>query len=181
MLKGTSKETKISVLPRMADPRKFSQQGIHLEGFVAVADLPRLASALASDRAAVTAKLEFGIGDEGRKVLSGHVNAQVEVVCQRCLDNLPLVIEADLNLAVVWDEDQAVNLPKYLDPWIHGEGPADLYGVIEEELLLELPLVAYHESECVEPERFHSGDVVEHTDTPNNPFQMLEQLKSSPK
>jgi len=181
MLKGTSKDTKSSVLPRMADPRKFAQQGIHLEGSVPVADLPRLASALASDKAAVTAELEFGISDEGRKVLNGHVSAQVEVVCQRCLDNLPLLVEADLNLAVIWDEDQAVSLPKYLDPWIHGEGQADLYGVIEEELLLELPLVAYHESECVEPERFHSGEIVEDTDTVNNPFQMLEQLKNSPK
>lgn len=177
MLKGTSHET----LPRLADPRKFAQQGITLNGSITLADMPRLTSALADDDASVAAELEFGIGDEGRKVLNGHASVQVKVICQRCLDSMPLDLEVDLNLAVVWDEDQAVSLPKYLDPWIHGEGQADLYEIVEEELLLELPMVAYHQSECVERERFTSGEVVEAAEPVKNPFQMLEQLKGSPK
>lgn len=177
MLKGTSHE----ILPRMADPRKFAQQGVIITGSVDVVEMPRLMSALANDNAEVVANLEFGIGDEGRKVLNGQVKAKVEVLCQRCLDYLPLELEADLNLAIVWDEDKAVALPKSIDPWIHGEGVADLYAMIEDELLLELPLVSYHESECVEPERFQSGKPVASAEPVKNPFQVLEQLKSSPK
>tara|TARA_B100000809_G_scaffold31000_1_gene26963 strand:+ start:6153 stop:6686 length:534 start_codon:yes stop_codon:yes gene_type:complete len=177
MLKGNSKD----ILPRMADPRKFAQQGISIEGLIAVAELPRLASALADDAAEVMAELEFSVAEEGRKVLRGRAKVQVQVVCQRCLDSMPLDLQVELNLAVVWDEDQAVTLPKYLDPWIHGEGPADLYSTIEEELLLDLPMVSYHEDECVARERFQSGEIVESPEPVDNPFQMLKQLKGTPK
>lgn len=177
MLKGTSQDT----LPRMVDPRKFAQQGISIDGVVAVAEMPRLLSALAGDSAEITAELEFCIAEEGRKTLRGKASSTVEVVCQRCLDSMPLELEVEFNLAVVWDEDQAVALPKYLDPWIHGEGVADLYSVIEEELLLDLPMVSYHEVECVARERFQSGELVETPEPVDNPFQMLKQLKGTPK
>ena len=177
MLKGNSQD----VLPRMADPRKFAQQGISVEGKIAVAELPRLASALADDAAEVMAELEFSIAEEDRKVLRGRAKAQVQVICQRCLGSMPLDLQVELNLAVVWDEDQAVTLPKYLDPLIHGEGPADLYSVIEEELLLDLPMVSYHDTECVARERFQSGEIEESPEPIDNPFQMLKQLKGTPK
>lgn len=172
----------ISSLPRDIDPRKFAQQGLSLEGKIAVSDLPRVAEVLAEPGTEVGVALTFDIDEQGLKVVSGSVGGTLSVVCQRCLEPLPLEVEAELKLALAWDEDEAKNLPRRFDPWIVGEGATDIYAIVEEELLLALPMVAYHEEPCIDATLYQSGEVEEADVEPKaNPFQMLEQLKSSPK
>lgn len=167
-------------LPRQGDPRKFAQQGISLEGFIPLTSLPRLAESLVHTNDQVAVKLDFGISEEGKKSVTGTANAGLPLVCQRCLAPVVVAVECQIALAVVWTEDSAKALPPHLDPWIVEEGPADLYDMVEEELLLNLPAVAYHEEQCVDPKLYTSGEPVV-VKKEKNPFQVLEQLKSSPK
>ena len=177
-----SKPQSENVLPRQVDPRKFAQQGVELKGTVAISALKRLSEALASTDGEVVLELSFGINEEHKRILTGTAQATVEVICQRCLDITPLTLEGNLSLAMVWSEEQAENLPKHLDPWIIGEGAADLYDIIEEELLLNLPMVSYHKEACVDKANFSSGEAVEEeVESVPNPFSVLEQLKGSPK
>jgi len=166
--------------PRQGDPRKFAQQGVSLNGHLAVKDLPRLTGALANAEGEVQAELEFAINEEGKRAVTGRAFGEVNLICQRCLEPVQVSLETDISLAVVWDEEAAKNLPAYLEPWIVGEGAADFYEMIEEELLLSLPAVAYHQEPCVDPGLYSSGKPVEVKET-KNPFKVLEQLKSSPK
>jgi uncharacterized protein len=173
------KTPSLKPLPKQGDPRKFAQQGISLDGFVPVADLPRLAESLQETTGEIQVDLAFGISVEKKKIVTGHASAELTLVCQRCLENVKVPVKSDISLGIVWDEEGAEALPEYLDPWITGEGIADLYDMIEVELLLSLPKVAYHEELCVDRQLFTSGKPVE-VKKPN-PFQVLEQLKSSPK
>jgi len=147
---------------------------------VPVAALPRLAEAVQEDTGDIQVDLAFGISVEKKKIVTGHAAAELVLVCQRCLGNVKVPVKSDISLGIVWDEEGAEALPEYLDPWITGEGVADLYDMIEEEMLLSLPAVAYHEEPCVDRQLFSSGKPVEVKKT-KNPFQVLEQLKSSPK
>ena len=174
------KTPSLKPLPKQADPRKFAQQGISLQGFIPVVELPRLAEAVEETTGEVQVELTFGINEEKKKVITGHASAELTLVCQRCLEKVNVPVESDISLGIVWDEEEAEKLPEYLDPWITGEGTADLYDMIEEEMLLSLPKVAYHEEQCVDRQLFSSGKPVEVKKT-KNPFQVLEQLKSSPK
>lgn len=167
-------------LPKQGDPRKFAQQGISLDGSVPVAALPRLVSALQEDSGEIQVSLVFGFNEEKKKVVTGRAAAELVLVCQRCLDKVSVPVESNISLGIAWDEEEAEKLPDYLDPWITGEGVADLYDMIEEEMLLSLPKVAYHEELCVDRKLFSSGKPIEVKKT-KNPFQVLEQLKSSPK
>jgi uncharacterized protein len=173
------KTPSLKPLPKQGDPRKFAQQGISLDGFVPVAELPRLAESLQETTGEIQVDLAFGISVEKKKIVTGHASAELTLVCQRCLENVKVPVKSDISLGIVWDEEGAEALPEYLDPWITGEGIADLYDMIEVELLLSLPKVAYHEELCVDRQLFTSGKPVE-VKKPN-PFQVLEQLKSSPK
>ncbi len=166
--------------PRQGDPRKFAQQGVSLSGSLAIVDMPRLAGALANTDGELEAELEFGINREGKRAVTGRAHGHVNLICQRCLEPVVVPLESDISLAVVWDEEAAKNLPTYLDPWIVGEGAADFYEMIEEELLLSLPAVAYHQEPCIDAKLYSSGKPVEVKET-KNPFKVLEQLKSSPK
>lgn len=167
-------------LPRQGDPRKFAQQGISLEGIIPIATLPRLGESLAQTDGYVRVKLVFGVGEDKKKIVTGRADAGLALVCQRCLKPVIVPVVCDISLAIVWTEDDAKALPHHLDPWITEEGAADLYDMIEDELLLNLPAVAYHEEQCVDQKLFSAGEPVV-VKKEKNPFQVLEQLKSSPK
>jgi len=170
-----------TILPRQVDPRKFAQKGISLSGRVPLAQMPRLSEAVQSGDEEVDVHLEFGIDQQRAKTLKGHAKASVSVVCQRCLQPTKLTLDADIALAVVWTEEQGQDLSKDLDPLILEEGPTDLYQVVEDELLLVLPMVAYHEEQCIDASSLSAGTEVQDDKVSDNPFKVLEQLKGSPK
>lgn len=168
------------ILPRQGDPRKFAQHGASLEGVIPVSELPRVIEATENSGGEIQVKLEFTISEERKKVVIGNASANLALICQRCLEPVVVPVESNISLAIVWDEEAAKALPERFDPWITGEGTADLYDMIEEELLLSLPAVAYHEEPCLDRKLYSSGKPVE-VKKEKNPFQVLEQLKSSPK
>ena len=167
-------------LPKQVDPRKFAQQGVILEGFLPLSQLPRVLEATESSNGNAEVQLEFKISEDGKKAVTGHATAELSMICQRCLGPVLVPVESNISLAIVWDEDAAKGLPEHFDPWILGEGVADLYDMIEEELLLSMPSVAYHDEPCIDRKLYSSGKPVE-AKKEKNPFQVLEQLKSSPK
>lgn len=174
------KTTSHKALPRQADPRKFAQHGVSLEGFILTSDLPRIVEATESAAGEIQVNLEFKISEEGKRVVVGRAHADMVLICQRCLEPVTLPVETSISLGIVWDEEAANKLPPHFEPWITGEGMADLYDMVEEELLLSLPAVAYHTEPCIDSKLYSSGKPVE-VKREKNPFQVLEQLKSSPK
>lgn len=169
-------------LPRDIDPRKFANQGITLAGSIALDALPRLTELVATAEGEINVVLAFDIDEQGFKVVNGDIAGSLALTCQRCLDPVVVPLQAALHVAVVWDEDAAKALPRTLDPWIVGEGVTDIYQIVEEEILLSLPMVAYHDEPCIETLQFQGDDVVaEDIEPADNPFKVLEQLKGSPK
>ncbi len=172
-----------SPLPRQIDPRKFAQQGIEISGSIELSDLSRLGELLFSSKGQVDAHLTFGIGEQRILNVAGRIDACVENICQRCLGGVSVELNCELNLAILWKEEDAQNLPKHFDPWIVGEGQTDIYQIVEDELLLSLPIVSYHDYECVPNTYFSAGEeeasrVIEQ-EPRVSPFQALEQLKGS--
>lgn len=170
-------------LPRQGDPRKYAQQGVEISGFVDLKQLPRLAAVVTGDSTKFAVVLSFKIDAEHKRVVQGRIEGEVGLTCQRCLEPVQVHLACDVNLAIVWDEEQAKTLSRDRDPWIAAEGPAELYDLVEEELLLSLPQVAYHDRECVPREYFESKapDSEAEEQPKHNPFQVLQQLKGTPK
>jgi uncharacterized protein len=165
-------------LPRLIEPRRFAHQGAVLRGVVPVAELHRLAEiGLAVD--AVQAELSFSLDEQRERIVSGQLQADLSLQCQRCLELMPVNLKCEINLALVRDEESARQLPGNYDPWIVAEEQADLYVLLEEEILLNLPYVVYHDSPCgslVHSQVEVAEEVV--SDKPN-PFQVLKQLKET--
>jgi len=164
-------------IPQTVDPRKLANQGVTLSGFFKPEQLSRVADAVVEISAPVATELNFFVDEQNLKRLTGSVEANVLVTCQRCLQPLPHTLSANIDLAMAWDEDAAKHIPAGMEAWIVGGDNADLCAVVEEELLLVLPYVNFHdESECKGESFFSTGEVEEVEDKPN-PFQILEQLK----
>ncbi|MCE2030223.1 YceD family protein [Sessilibacter corallicola] len=175
-----TQHTSRSSVPRFIDARKFAQQQGKIQGQLDLSSLPRILEVAQEKAGVVEVDLDFKIDDHGHSVVTGTIDTNFSVVCQRCLGPLPVSVSSDVNVAVTRDQADAKLLPRSLDPWIVEGESGDLHELIEEEILLELPMAPFHDYECVPDAMFSSGEEKQETKT-TNPFSVLEQLKGSPK
>jgi uncharacterized protein len=167
-------------LPKQVDIRKLIAADITLAAREPLASFERLCAMLESCSGDVEVELHFFVDPQGGRRIDGSVQTQVQVQCQRCLQPMPLELDSQFAVAVVWSDSDAEHLPRELDPYIVGEEPQDVRDLIEDELIISLPYVSYHEvGQCAlagytnpEPEPAAPAD------TKENPFKVLEQLKS---
>lgn len=167
-------------LPSQVDVRKLVRKGAEISTEFPVSQLPRFLGMLANTDGSITAVLRFYLDEQKIQRIDGEVTARTFVTCQRCLEAMPMTLDSHFELGVVRDEDRAKQLPGYLDPFIVGEELVNLADIVEEELMLSLPFVNYHDLEnCSRDEVFSTGDFEESVEEPaDNPFQVLERLKS---
>jgi uncharacterized protein len=168
-------------LPKQADLRKLTSSGVNLKSHLDVANFPRLANVVHQEQGQVDIDLHFGVDDQHIRYIAGSVNCKASVICQRCLEPVAIQFGSDMLLGIVWSEEKARHLPESMDPLIVVENElVDLNEVVEEELLLSLPFVSFHEmGECTGKQRYESfsEDMVAPV-VKENPFKVLEKLKT---
>lgn len=171
-------------VPVYVDTRRIFQQEAVVGGFVELERLPRFRQSLVSDEAEIQVELRFCEGDSGYREIHGHLQARVEVACQRCLEPMAIDLADQLSLALVRDDEQASRLKPELDPWICPDIKLVLADLIEEQLILSLPIVAAHEEGHCQADTgaaeltADTGEGIEE-EVKENPFAILEQLKKS--
>jgi uncharacterized protein len=129
------------------DGLEFARTGSRLEGTCPVADFPRLRDALHSSIGVLRYELR-GVGEEqGRPALQLRVAGSLQLVCQRCLGALehPLRIESVLQLAASQEEMDAQPLEAEGPEQIVAGREMPVHDLIEDELLLALPIAPRHE------------------------------------
>jgi uncharacterized protein len=171
---------------RPNDPRRVDVQAlaIHdgvIEGVTPLTELRRLRdpnddpAALVHWRARASRRERPGAAP----LVHLHLEAQADVVrtCQRCLEPMPIGLRVDRRLRFVRGEAEAARLDAASDEDVLALEPAlDVLALIEDELVLELPLVPRHER-CVDLSRLGSPQASGDHDTASHPFQALEALK----
>ncbi len=171
-------------LPKQVDIRKLIAADAEISAREPLQKFARLATMLAKTDGAeandVELKLHLYVDEAGNKRIDGNVHADVMVLCQRCLQPMPLPIDSTFSVGVVWSDEESNRLPKYLEPYIVDEGPQDIRDLIEDELILCVPYAAYHDDEnCAGEYRQEVAEEIVETEREEkpNPFQVLEQLK----
>ncbi len=167
-------------LPHTIDPRKLALSEVELTGRIPVSALHRACDALVDGSGELDVRLWFERDEFGASLIRGEFSTRLNLECQRCLGPVSVAVDGEINVAVVWTDDQAKALPRQYDPLICGE-ELDLYGLIEDELLLSLPLVPYHPVEaCAAKQGFSTGtfEEPETVQSKPNPFSVLAKLKS---
>ena len=169
-------------LPTLVDPRKLANQGIVLEGHFEEKHLPRLALAVESIESPLAALIKFEVDQVRAKVVNGTFEIAVMVTCQRCLEPVRVKLVADIAAQIIWSEDQIGKVSGDREPWIVGDKMVDLSAMLEDEVLLALPLVNYHEQGSCTGDTFISQDGPGSNEkddevVADNPFNILAQLK----
>ena len=168
-------------LPNTLDVRKAAGRGVSVSGTLKPIELPRFHGLLASEMGDISADLTFLRDEENRAVIELKFEATVSVICQRCLQAMPLDLAGDNVLGVVWTDEQAAHLPRHLDPLIVSEEGCNLWELVEDELILAMPPFSYHDTEdCKQILSEYTGPGPEEGESEKkpNPFDVLAQLKT---
>jgi uncharacterized protein len=159
--------------PRDVEP--LADQQAEFELAIPVADFPRVRVRLGGTVGTISGHVRFR-HESGFAVAALEVTGSVELVCQRCLQNLSWPIAGSALVALIATESQVDRVPEHLEPMLALGGRISLRDLVEEEVMLGLPIVPLHSDVSVcEPAMAvgeHSG---EHS-TVQRPFERLDEL-----
>ena len=139
-----------NLLPEFVDPMRLAETRQTLKGQVAVAAMPRLMAALdmlPPARGQVDVVLAFSVDGQGVRRVLGSLHAELDTLCQRCLQPMVLPLHVNIALGIVRALDEAEQLPDEYEPLVLASvtGGLPLASIIEDELLLALPVAPLHE------------------------------------
>lgn len=148
------------------------------EGTIELSSLNRLTSLVitdvqAPDQVLIQVKFEFLRNEFGKAVIKGHMNTTLTVECQRCLEPMTYHIDQDFELLVDASDEEVESFQ--LDTVYCDAGELDVFEVVEDELILALPIILMHEEQDCN-ELWKSETELEESDKPN-PFAVLSVLK----
>jgi len=167
-------------LPPTVEPYRAAANQEMIEGLVDLEKLTRLKDEVGQQQGNAIVKLQFDVDTQRRHLIDGELEADLMVPCRRCLQPMAVSVASHFKLAVVSDDALATEVPSDYEPVLVNDEQLDLLGVIEDELILSLPQVVYHdEADCaVSREQMSSGDAsIEKAARPDNPFDVLKSLK----
>lgn len=166
-------------LPEQLDFVQAARKASKINGYWPISRLERLAAIVLDDQANIEAELEFDVQDRLRTV-SGHVKATLIVTCQRCMQPMTLDLDTHFKLALVSDESRAGLLPEEFEPLMLDEdNRVNIPVMLEDELLLAVPLVALHDTECsdyLQEQKIRQASEEEQALKKDSPFSVLKDL-----
>ncbi|MCK7578363.1 MAG: YceD family protein [Chromatiales bacterium] len=180
-----------TVLPDHIDPWRAAKNGLSFAGELPLTRFPRLLEVGIVDEgeapAHVTYRLDFGRDAQRGTVLEGWARLRLRLLCQRCLSDVWLDLDAPLALRLVRIEANAKGSENDYEALVVTDDSLDPFELIEDELLLAIPPFPRHPvGECQAPEPA-SGDgsaasepdrpATEEPERAPNPFAVLERLK----
>lgn len=161
----------------IVDSVDFARRQEELRGKVAVADLERLREALFDTQGAVEFALS-GLNDaDGKPNLWLELQAVAHLTCRRCLGSLTFPVQVRKRFVLTRpDEDPGDVSDEALDvEHIPADAALDVISLVEDELLLGLPMSAAHKSGQCTPDAWNTEAA-----EADSPFVSLAGLKQAP-
>jgi uncharacterized protein len=155
-------------LPKWIDPKLLASQNQRLQGKVALAELSRVHDRLQEYKLGeVTIDWLFSLDEKRRPTIQGQLQTELIIQCQRCLQPISWSLDVPTGLIFLqYEPTFAEEFPSGFEAVQLEEIPLSLLALIEDEIILALPIVATHDT-C------HTNDYQMTADFTyrNNPFQ----------
>lgn len=167
-------------MPERLNPAELAASGAAFDGEVEPQALPRLREAVLGIDAPVMLALQFAESSSGHCVVEGRATTTVSLTCQRCMEPVRVELAPEFRFAVVETDEAAAALPDDLEPLVVDHRALTPATLIEDELLLALPIVARHAdpADCG-PRAGHMSAGEAGVAERENPFDVLKDLKSN--
>ena len=166
-------------------------QTYHGEGFLSIADLPRLAEEVScvgeGDGFHWQCQTYFDQPPTGKpnQILNLVLKGRIHLVCQRCLHDCGVMLDEQRQYLLVASEEEADTYPiedDQQEPLVASHH-FDLLETIEDEILLSLPLIPKHPDGTCKPLALAFGPkgpevpIKSEISDRENPFNVLKDMK----
>jgi len=166
------------------DVKAFAKAQMHLEGDTPVAEFERLAADCSGEvtgHVSWAAQGEMDPDQSGKGAAWLHLEAKatVPLTCQRCLQPVPVDLLIEQDFRFVADEATALaEDDESEEDLLVLEDSFDLMALIEDELLMSMPLVPMHPACLSEQAPTSAEEEAAMSQVKPNPFAVLASLKT---
>ena len=167
-------------LPEHIEPLRLARSQRLLKGRLPLSRMPRLVNSIEDDAGEIDVALKFDVDDSGIAWLEGQLEGTLPLCCQRCMQPLLMPIDTIFKLAMIESESEIEQLGEQYEPLLlEDDSLVSVVELVEDELLLELPIVPKHDTvECNAGEEIVEQVSEVKSDSKKNPFDVLADLKS---
>jgi len=133
------------VLPARLDPQVMADQNRELTGFVPSEGMLRLKNSVVSMEPMVAVCLQFSRGLYGLPRVTGWIKHTLGLRCERCLDEVAISLDQPIEVFIRLESEELPEITDNLEFYEYAGKSLELADLIEDELLLALPLFPKHE------------------------------------
>ncbi len=159
-------------LPASIEPLHLAKIGMTLTGSLPLVKMERIKESLCDSHGEVYIHWSFFQDDQRRSVIQGKIHTQLLLQCQRCLQPMTYQIDAPVALMIVSNGTEPDDLQIEYEMLELTDTSISLLTLVEDELILALPLVVMHEH-CPNNKFVNASS----EDLTYNPFHILTKLK----
>ena len=164
-------------LPRSIDIGRLAAGEHAWTGTLAGESLPRIHE-IGGSASEVAGSITLTVGHQ-HPGCRGDCRAVVTMDCERCHSPVSLAVEVAFDLIVVDRIAEADSYDAETPVVVAPRGWLDVITVLEDEIILGLPLIPMHEDMNCDGGQRQFGPADEPAPVRENPFQVLESLKRS--
>ncbi|NLD14531.1 MAG: metal-binding protein [Gammaproteobacteria bacterium] len=165
-------------IPNQVDPRRFADRALSFQGQFPQSCFARLAELVTRTDGEVKVSLSFLRDEQKLVVVRMSMSTQVVMTCQRCLEDALLPVGGDYQYVVIRPGSDTSLIPQEYDIIELDDEPLDVRALVEEELLLCLPIVPKHPDDaCEHPQGYVEAELNGEEVARSNPFSVLAQLR----
>lgn len=157
----------------------LADEGAGIDRRYPIAHFARLADTVSGKRGQALVRFEFARAGGGIPACEMELEALVTLTCQRCLEPFEQALRSSTKLAFVTSEEETGEVPEGYEVVPTPNARVDLVELVEDELLLSLPVVALHGegTQCAGAARQAEDDGREERPAETHrPFAQLQDL-----
>ena len=132
-------------LPSRVDPQVMADQEKELTGSISVKHMFRLQNLSNPLEPIAAVSLRFSRGLFGLPNITGRIQHCLGLRCERCLEEVEISLDLPVELIIKPKSEYVTEDFENLDFYEYDGKSLELVGLVEDELLLALPLVPKHE------------------------------------
>ena len=160
-------------LPDQLKLFNFAKKEISLSGLYQISDFPKISEIASNKSDNVRVDLSFYLKNNKTPCVDGIIELDIVLACQRCLDDLSIVLKVNFNLAFVKHDQQSEELDSNYEIYVTEEEELATHNLISDEILLSIPMVPTHNYDCIK--EINKQEIVE--EKSENPFAILKKIK----
>ena len=162
--------------PQSINPLRLAKNKEQIKGSLSLDSLARLEDILLDNHGQVQYSLSFDFDASGICLIKSYIDTAVVLQCQRCLKSVIIEIQKSSILGAYKDSDEFEKLEDNYEPCQLDEEFILVKKLVEDELLLAIPLIPLHsDKKCIEEDALKALNV----NNKMNSFSALAKLKDS--